>query len=149
MCDFAELYEERFRRARKEHKCGECGRTIREGERYSYTSMKFEGEFSDHKTCVRCDRVRDAIFKKYEIDCGIPLGGLFSEIESTVIEQMRVVWKRNDNPRPCRRHLSPDGENEHMRKFVERLEARSRADERRGFEEMERLFPAKEGEPVT
>jgi len=46
------------RKARKVHKCGECGRDIHPGERYSYTWGKWEGDISVHKCCAHCEVLR-------------------------------------------------------------------------------------------
>lgn len=40
--------------ARKEHKCGECRRTILAGEPYERHSMVYEGTASDHAICSHC-----------------------------------------------------------------------------------------------
>lgn len=42
------------RRARKEHRCDECGRTIEAGERYEYLWGICDGEQMVHKTCLHC-----------------------------------------------------------------------------------------------
>lgn len=47
-------FARRMRKARKEHKCAECARTIAAGETYAYDSGLTEGEFSDSKTCAHC-----------------------------------------------------------------------------------------------
>jgi len=68
-CDYdgeqASVFEERIRTARKEHRCGECKRTIRKGERYHYASGCWEGSWDHHKTCKQCV----AIAKEYLCDC--------------------------------------------------------------------------------
>lgn len=55
-CDWdpAEFYRTIFRVARKAHNCYECGREICPGERYRYTSAKWDGNVSDAKTCIGC-----------------------------------------------------------------------------------------------
>ena len=42
------------RKARKEHKCIYCGKTIEKGETYSRETGTFEGEFNDYCLCLRC-----------------------------------------------------------------------------------------------
>lgn len=60
-CDGSpEICETRWPRARKEHRCGECGATVRKGEEYQRISGKYDGEFFDEKTCIDCAEVRDA-----------------------------------------------------------------------------------------
>lgn len=40
--------------ARKQHRCAECGRHIKPGEKYHADNFIFEGKFSSHKTCAHC-----------------------------------------------------------------------------------------------
>lgn len=40
--------------ARKEHRCGECGRTILVGEPYERHSMVYDGSASSHAVCTHC-----------------------------------------------------------------------------------------------
>ena len=47
-------------KARKEHKCGECGRIITPGERYQKAFGKCEGEIWNQKTCAECAEIRAA-----------------------------------------------------------------------------------------
>lgn len=42
------------KRCVKEHRCGECGRTIRVGEPYMYHSWLYDGCFDVSKTCSHC-----------------------------------------------------------------------------------------------
>ena len=46
------------RRAKKAHKCGECGRTIEPGETYESVSGIYDGSFDTYKTCLQCCSVR-------------------------------------------------------------------------------------------
>jgi hypothetical protein len=50
-------------KARKEHRCMECGRTILRGERYLYVTGIFDGGPFTHKECWRCQALRDRIVK--------------------------------------------------------------------------------------
>jgi hypothetical protein len=59
MCDCSDfdapaVYEEVTRRARKQHRCGECRGLIKPGERYEEIRCLWEGQWSAHKTCVTC-----------------------------------------------------------------------------------------------
>ena len=60
--EVATMLEERTRRARKPHECGECGETIEPGSLYLYEREVFEGNISVHKTCARCANVRKDYF---------------------------------------------------------------------------------------
>lgn len=60
-CDYdaaPEFYRVTEPTARKHHKCGECGRAIQAGEKYEYTSGKWDGDMCFHKTCSRCKALR-------------------------------------------------------------------------------------------
>lgn len=57
--DSPECYTSKMRKARKEHKCGECDRTIYKGEEYEYFSGIWDGQASNYKTCLGCMRLRD------------------------------------------------------------------------------------------
>lgn len=52
------LSEDR-RRARVEHRCSECGRTIHPGEVYVADTVVYEGDLSTYKTCAHCDVARE------------------------------------------------------------------------------------------
>jgi hypothetical protein len=57
-----EFYVAERRKARKEHKCSECGRIIQKGETYEYVSGKWDGNIMHYKTCADCLSIRDAMF---------------------------------------------------------------------------------------
>jgi hypothetical protein len=70
------FYSALIRTARKEHKCCECGRTIRAGEIYEYVSGKTDGDVWTAKTCAECTAIRKALV------CGTCVhGGLWEAIE--------------------------------------------------------------------
>lgn len=43
------------RRAAKDHRCGECGRTVVKGERYTHASGLFDGRWGTYRTCAQCE----------------------------------------------------------------------------------------------
>lgn len=49
-------------KARKSHKCGECGQTIAAGQKYERVFGKWEGRVSTFKTCFVCVEIRGALF---------------------------------------------------------------------------------------
>lgn len=49
-------------KARKQHKCGECGHPILVGERYEKVVGVWDGEFSTQLTCLGCVDVRNTLF---------------------------------------------------------------------------------------
>jgi len=50
-----EVWQESHRKARKQHQCQECGRTIKPGERYMFIFTVFEGEARGNKVCAHCE----------------------------------------------------------------------------------------------
>lgn len=57
-----EFINERTPVARIEHKCGECDRIIKPGEKYESATGCWDGEVSTHKTCTDCLSVRKSFF---------------------------------------------------------------------------------------
>lgn len=74
--DPAEVFTERWRVARKAHKCCECLAEINPGERYQYCTMIYEGTASDHKTCASCAETRDEYMRLTDAECWPPFGNL-------------------------------------------------------------------------
>ena len=74
--------------ARKEHKCGECGRTIHPGEIYERFSGKWDGWMGAFKTCAHCVAARWWL----HIACG---GWLFGEVRDELVEH----WWESDSLR--------------------------------------------------
>lgn len=58
----ASFASERVVKARKAHKCCECGAPIAIGNKYEYVSGLWEGAFSQYKTCLACKEIRDRFF---------------------------------------------------------------------------------------
>jgi hypothetical protein len=70
------VYSEEFPVARKEHKCCECGRIIKVGEKYQLYKGIWEGKAARFKTCMPCKHLRDEITEETYEYCGIPFGEL-------------------------------------------------------------------------
>jgi hypothetical protein len=105
--DFVTMIAEgHFVKARKPHKCMECGRPIAAGESYHTESFRFDGEFMTHKTCAHCMVPRGWLQK----ECG---GFVYNMIKEDLREHvtesdyygwplarlyvsMRNDWKRRD-----------------------------------------------------
>lgn len=62
------FYEMSWRKARKEHRCCECGETILPGTSYEYVAGYWD-DFGTYKTCDRCVQVRELI-KDFEMASG-------------------------------------------------------------------------------
>ena len=64
MCECDEgpsVFREKIVKARKEHKCCECGATINKGDEYEYTFGVWEGEASSFHTCEKCSDLRASL----------------------------------------------------------------------------------------
>ena len=55
------LYDEKYRKARKEHKCCECGQTINAGDDYQVITGLWDGRWDEFKTCEKCADLRDSL----------------------------------------------------------------------------------------
>lgn len=53
-CDDCVSFGNDERRARKSHKCCDCGREIKPGETYNYAKWLTDGYFMEAKTCAQC-----------------------------------------------------------------------------------------------
>lgn len=53
------VYDERFPRARKEHKCDACGDCIQRGDRYTRVGIVFDGEAYSVIRCLRCQTIHE------------------------------------------------------------------------------------------
>lgn len=61
-CD---VYDERTRKARKEHECDACEETIAPGHRYWRIAVIFDGRVTAYKRCLRCQEIHLAIRRKW------------------------------------------------------------------------------------
>lgn len=59
--EYAELYREKVVKAKKEHKCSECYKSILKGETYQYIFTIFQGDASVIKICPICRDKRQKI----------------------------------------------------------------------------------------
>jgi hypothetical protein len=60
-CDYEpnRIWNSRIRRARKAHRCEECGAIIEPRELYYYaTYLSADGDWGDYTSCLACDRIR-------------------------------------------------------------------------------------------
>lgn len=57
-----ECFTDSIRKARKEHKCCECGDAIKRGDKYEETTGIWDGKPNRYRTCLDCLSVRNAFF---------------------------------------------------------------------------------------
>ena len=79
-----EFHSSRTVKARKPHKCCECGRAIGVGELHEYVSAKCEGSFFTERTCAECEEIRTAFV------CG---SWVYGELWESMREQMFPLWR--------------------------------------------------------
>jgi len=85
------FFSEKPRRARKEHKCCECGEVIAVGATYYYASGKSDGDIFTERTCAVCREIRDAF------SCG---SYTFEMLWELMREEMFPLW-RSRGPWDC------------------------------------------------
>ena len=56
------MHSEIRRKARKQHICIECRRTIKINEMYEYAKGLYDGQWYEFKTCADCLSIRDSFF---------------------------------------------------------------------------------------
>lgn len=79
-CSAPGFFNSRDRKARIEHKCDECSRTIAPKETYRYVTGMWEGDISSHKICVDCTSLRETFF------CSSVFGSLWDDFEAEALE---------------------------------------------------------------
>ena len=91
-CDeMASVWQESTRKARKPHKCIECGREIAVGERYVYLWAKgADGPFTG-KWCLQCDVAKEWLWKNCS---GSILSAVREDIGQHVEEYQRMDLAR-------------------------------------------------------
>lgn len=58
----ASVYESETRKARKPHRCCECGETIERGETYERVKGCWDGTWATYSTCLICSQIRKDYF---------------------------------------------------------------------------------------
>ena len=82
-CDIYDVepytFWETTQKARKQHKCAECGSDIDPTEKYTRISGIYEGKFFVHKVCETCDRIfKESALEAQKHDMCICLGELWN-----------------------------------------------------------------------
>lgn len=84
--DGADFWTARYVRAKKSHRCKECGKPISIGERYERSAARSEGSFYSHSTCATCAEVRNAFF------CG---SFTYGDVWNCIRENMFPAWRKS------------------------------------------------------
>lgn len=121
MCDLYDgdgdrcvIWDERQRTARKEHRCGTCGTTIKPGEKYVHHSSMFDGYWSRDQSCLKCNVARQRFGDEHHLT---PAPSGFADALSDCIDEgpesarkwrptLRAIHRRH----PTAGALKPGGE---------------------------------------
>lgn len=78
----AQAWHEEWRKARKAHRCCECGAPIAAGHRYHHFSGIWDHQASAFKSCIECAQVRDFVERSSRDagECGPVFSGLYDEM---------------------------------------------------------------------
>lgn len=87
--EYPTIFEECRPRARKAHRCCECGGQIECGESYSRLSGLWDGRWKAYKTCVDCQELRKKIVDSCDHWEDQPALG---EMYETVFEDRDLTW---------------------------------------------------------
>ena len=109
--DSCTVYNEKDRKARKPHKCLECGRIIEPGEIYIYGSGIFDHAPFNHATCADCQSVIKEFF------CG---GREFGTVWEHVCEHINA--RSGEIPSDCLGRLTKNAQLRFVEKIDEYLE---------------------------
>lgn len=93
MIDYAEriqVLSERTPIARREHKCGECHRTIAVGEKYENVFGKLGGDNCRYKTCRHCLTARQWLSDQCD---GWVYTGVEEDLREHFHEEREMDWK--------------------------------------------------------
>jgi hypothetical protein len=83
---YNEFFTEGVQKAKIEHNCGECKRTIDPGEQYEYARGKSDGSWFTAKTCLQCMLIRKALI------CGDYFYGMmWEDIREYVYPELKRV----------------------------------------------------------
>lgn len=90
-----DLYRVLHPRARKRHKCCECGRKIQKGEQYQLVEGLWDGDsWCRFKTCAECEDMRQGAWRDYQD--GIPFGDLHSQLAEDVEDALGDTFEAKD-----------------------------------------------------
>lgn len=85
MCEMPAAFGQKQRKARKEHKCCECGSLIKAGEVYMYSHGVWDGSGSSFKQCLDCSEVSNAAAASVEDpEEGPPFTGLREWLQESI-----------------------------------------------------------------
>lgn len=98
-CEYPEFFIDKWVKARKAHRCGECRRTIKAADTYYRVTGKWDGEVNSFVQCGRCFNVKKALEARYK-DCCVPFGCVVEHLRYHTDDRKRHrQWIRKNPPR--------------------------------------------------
>lgn len=94
--DAPSCFSSSTRKARKQHRCYECGDDITPGTTYEHVSGIWDGNPGAYKTCLSCVEIRD----HFACENGFIFGALWCDLEDNFFPDMVAGG-------PCMSGLSP------------------------------------------
>jgi len=91
-----DCHSEKIVKAKQGHRCYECLKDIKPGDKYEYTSGKWDGCFLVYKTCLDCRSLRNQFFSSFTYtmiwdDFDDYLGDCNAEIPEDCIAELTPV----------------------------------------------------------
>ena len=96
-CEIPVFYREQIRKAKKSHKCCECGNEIKPGETFACCSVKMDSDIEEFKQHMRCFHFARHLNLDFHDECVIGFCAIDEEIESyehDYPEIIRELWDR-------------------------------------------------------
>jgi hypothetical protein len=84
--DFPSVFSDTVRKAHRDHKCCECERIIKPGDKYHLFKGCWDGKWDEYKTCLECDGIRAELRSLYRSDECPAFGELFEWVHEAGIE---------------------------------------------------------------
>jgi len=78
-------------KARKEHKCCECHRTIKPGEHYQRVTGVWDHDPNTFKTCTECADLASRFRRFIEYAYNPPFGYLFEEMKESEVTKEQLL----------------------------------------------------------
>jgi len=101
-----EFFSARTLKARRPHRCVECGAAIKPGEHYRKESGKSDGRLWSESTCAICIEIREAFV------CGC---FVFGELYEAIQDEMFPIWTER-GPIECLAKLETREARDEMRR---------------------------------
>ncbi len=98
-CEYPDFFCDKWVKARKSRRCGECRRIIRQGSSYYRATGKWDGAVSTFVQCSRCVSIRLSLERKIP-DCCVPFGAVKEHLRYYTDDRKRHrEWIRKNPPR--------------------------------------------------